>query len=66
VPSHQSLRQAAQRSALDAQAVLRKERADPERRFEGPAVAVLTALGDATERSATRRGATRGDTGTAT
>ena len=43
--------------ALDAQAVLRKERADRERRLEGLAVAVLTALVNATERSATRRGA---------
>jgi hypothetical protein len=42
---------------VDAQAVLRKERADWERRLEGVAVAVLSALGDATERSATRRGA---------
>ena len=41
-----SMRQAAQRSALDAQAVLRKERADRERRLEGLAVAVLTALGE--------------------
>jgi hypothetical protein len=31
---------------LDAQAVLRKERADRERRLEGLAVAVLTALGE--------------------
>ena len=44
--SHQSVRQAARRSALDAQAVLRKERADRERRLEGLAVAVLTALGE--------------------
>jgi hypothetical protein len=33
-------------SALDAQAVLRKERADPEPQLEGMAVAVLTALGE--------------------
>jgi hypothetical protein len=42
--SQQSVRQAARRSALDARAVLRKERADRERRLEGLAVAVLTAL----------------------
>jgi hypothetical protein len=42
--SQQSVRQAARRSALDAQAILRKERADRERRLEGLAVAVLTAL----------------------
>ncbi len=35
VMSQQSVRQAARRSALDAQAVLRKERADRERRLEG-------------------------------
>jgi hypothetical protein len=33
--SQQSVRQAAQRSALDARAVLRKERAERERRLEG-------------------------------
>jgi hypothetical protein len=44
--SQQSVRQAARRSALDAQAVLRKERADRERRVEGLAVTVLTALGE--------------------
>ena len=44
--SQQAVRQAAQRSALDAQAVLRKERADRERRLESLAVAVLTALGE--------------------
>jgi hypothetical protein len=38
------MRQAARRSAWDAQAALRKERADRERRLEGLAVAVLTAL----------------------
>jgi hypothetical protein len=43
--SQQSVRQAARRSALDAQAVLRKERAGRERRLEALAVAVLTALG---------------------
>jgi hypothetical protein len=41
----QAVGQAA-RSALDAQAVLRKERVDRERRLEGLAVAVLTALGE--------------------
>jgi hypothetical protein len=44
--SQQSVRQAARRSALDAQAVLRKQRADRERRLGGLAVAVLTALGE--------------------
>ena len=44
--SQQSVRQSARRSALDAQAVLRKQRADRERRLEGLAVAVLTALGE--------------------
>jgi hypothetical protein len=44
VTSHQSMRQAARRSALDAQAVLRKERAVRERGLKGLAVAVLTAL----------------------
>jgi hypothetical protein len=44
--SQQSVRQAARRSALDAQAVLRKEGADRERRLEGLAVAVLTVLGE--------------------
>ena len=34
------------RSALDARALLRKERADRERRLEALAVAVLTALGE--------------------
>jgi hypothetical protein len=55
--SQQSVRQAARRSALDAQAVLRKERADRERRLESLAVAVLTALGerDALVRDAERR-----------
>ena len=44
--SQQSVRQAARRSALDARAVRRKERADRERRLEALAVAVLTALGE--------------------
>ena len=44
--SQQSVRQAARRSAVDAQAARRKERADRERRLEGLAVAVLTALGE--------------------
>ena len=42
--SQQSVRQEARRSALGAQAARRKERADRERRLEGLAVAVLTAL----------------------
>jgi hypothetical protein len=37
--SQQSVGQAARRSVLDAQAVLRKERVDRERRLEGLAVA---------------------------
>jgi hypothetical protein len=41
--SQQSVRQAARRSALDAQAALRKERADRQRRLEALAVAVPTA-----------------------
>ena len=55
--SQQPVRQAARRSALDAQAVLRKERADRERRLEALAAAVLTALGerDALVRDAERR-----------
>ena len=55
--SQQSVRQAARRSALDAQAVLRKERADRERQLEALAVAVRTALGerDALVRDAERR-----------
>ena len=44
--SEHSVRQAARRSALDAQAVLRKKRADRERRLEGLAVEVLTAIGE--------------------
>jgi hypothetical protein len=46
VMSQQSVRKAARRAALDAQAVRRKERADRERRLEGLAVAVLTAIGE--------------------
>jgi hypothetical protein len=46
VMSQQSVRQAARRSALDARAIRRKERADRERRLEALAVAVLTALGE--------------------
>jgi hypothetical protein len=55
--SQHSVRQAARRSALETQAVLRKERADRERRLEGLAVAVLTALGerDAFVRNAEQR-----------
>ena len=55
--SQQSVRQAARRSALDAQAVLCKERADRERRLEALAVAAVTALGerDALVRDAERR-----------
>ena len=51
------MRQAARRWALVAQAVLRKKRADRERRLEALAVAVLTALGerDALVRDAERR-----------
>jgi hypothetical protein len=57
VMSQQSVTQAARRSALDARAVLRKERGNRERRLEGLAVAVLTALGerDAFVRDAERR-----------
>jgi hypothetical protein len=52
-----SMRQAAPRSALSARAVMRKQRAERERRLEGLAVAVLTALGerDAAVRDAERR-----------
>ena len=55
--SQHSVRQAARRSALDARAVLHKERADRERRLEALVVAVLTALGerDALVRDAERR-----------
>src|SRR5215207_5846022 len=57
VMSQHPVRQAARRSALDAQAVLRKERADRERRLEALAVDVLTALGegDALVRETERR-----------
>jgi hypothetical protein len=57
--SQRSVRQAARRSALDAEVVLRKERADRERRLEGLAVAVLTAIGerDSLVRDAERRAA---------
>jgi hypothetical protein len=44
--SQQSGRQAARRSALNAQALLRKQRADRERRLEALAIEVLTALGE--------------------
>jgi hypothetical protein len=44
--SQQSASQAARRAALDALAVLRKERANRERRLEALAVAVLTALAE--------------------
>jgi hypothetical protein len=55
--SQQSVRQAARRSALDAQPVLRKQRADRERRLAGLAVEVLTALRarDGAVRNAERR-----------
>jgi hypothetical protein len=55
--SQHSVRQAARRSALDAQPVLRKQRADRERRLAGLAVEVLTALGerDGAVRDAERR-----------
>jgi hypothetical protein len=57
VMNQQAMRQAARRSALDAQAVRRKQRADRERRLERLAVAVLTALGerDAAVRDTERR-----------
>jgi hypothetical protein len=54
--SQQSVRQAARRSALDAQAGLRKAAGRRERRLEGSAVEVLTALG---ERDAAVRDAER-------
>ena len=44
--SQQSVRQAARRSALDAQAVLRKVRADRKRWLEDLEVEVLIALGE--------------------
>jgi hypothetical protein len=46
VMSQQSVRQAARRSALEAQAERRKQRADRERRIEALAVVVLTAHGE--------------------
>jgi hypothetical protein len=55
--SQQAMTQTARRSALAAQAVLRKERADRERRLEGLAVAVLTALGERDGAVRERRGA---------
>jgi hypothetical protein len=57
VMSQQSVRQAARRSALMPRRLLRRERAGRERRLEGLAVAVLTALGerDALVREAERR-----------
>jgi hypothetical protein len=57
VMRQQSARQAARRLALDAQATLRKERNDRERRLEALAVGVLTALGerDALVRDTERR-----------
>jgi hypothetical protein len=54
--NQQAMRQAARHSALDAQAVRRKERADRERRVEGLAVAVLTALGERDAADDDRRG----------
>ena len=55
--SQQSVRQAAPRSAVDTQAARRRERTDRERRLQGLAVAVLTALGerDGAARDAERR-----------
>jgi hypothetical protein len=57
--------QAARRSALDAQAARRKECVDRERRLEGLAVEVLTALGERDTTIAatrtTRRGGVAGD-----
>ena len=52
--SQQSVRQAARRLALDAQAARRKERADRERRLEESALAVLTAHGEREGLSGTR------------
>lgn len=46
VVSRQSVRQAARRSALAARAVLRKQRADRDRRLKRLAVTVLAALGE--------------------
>jgi hypothetical protein len=44
--SQQSVRQAARRSAMNSQAARRRTRADRERRLEGLAVEVLTALSE--------------------
>jgi hypothetical protein len=57
VMSQQSVRQAAPRAALDAQAARRRKRADYERRLAALAIEVLTALGerDAAVRDAERR-----------
>jgi hypothetical protein len=44
--ANQSVRQAARRSALDAQARMRSERSEQERRRSGLAVAVVTALAE--------------------
>ena len=52
--SQQAVRQATRRSALDAQAVLRRERANRERRLERLAVAVLIALGEREGRGSER------------
>jgi hypothetical protein len=52
--SQQAVRQAARRSALDAQAVLRRERANRERRLERLAVAVPIALGEREGRGSER------------
>jgi hypothetical protein len=46
VMSQRSVRQAARRAALDAQAVRRRDRAERERRLEVLAVEVLTAIGE--------------------
>ena len=54
--SQQSVRQAARRSALEAQAERRKQRADRERRIEALAVVVLTALAERDGAVATRKG----------
>jgi hypothetical protein len=56
--SQQSVRQAAWRSALDTQAVLREERANRERRLGALVVEVLTALGER-DGAAPGRGAAR-------
>jgi hypothetical protein len=55
--SQQSVRQGARRSALDARAVLGKERAHRDRRLEALAVEVLTALGERELSSGTLSGA---------